>query len=50
MSFSIGARRGDFPVAEDVASRMVCLPIYSQMNVEEAGYVVEKVEEALSSL
>lgn len=41
---------GDFPVAEDVCRRMVCLPIYSQMTLEEARYVAEKVKEVLSLL
>lgn len=41
---------GDFPVAEDVCRRIVCLPIYSQMSLEEARYVVEKVKEVLSLL
>ncbi|MCW4052250.1 MAG: DegT/DnrJ/EryC1/StrS family aminotransferase [Candidatus Bathyarchaeota archaeon] len=41
---------GDFPVTEDVCRRMVCLPIYSQMSLEEARYVVEKVKEVLSLL
>ncbi len=41
---------GDFPVAEEVCRRMVCLPIYSQMRVDEAKYVTEKVKEVLSSL
>lgn len=40
---------GDFPVAEDVCKRMVCLPMYSQMTLEEARYVVEKIEEVLST-
>ena len=43
-------REGDFPVAEDVCRRMVCLPIYSQMSLEEAEYVVEKVKEVSSAL
>lgn len=41
---------GDFPVAEDVCKRMVCLPIYSQMTLSEAEYVVEQIKEVLSGL
>jgi len=41
---------GEFPVAEDVCKRMVCLPIYSQMNLDEAEYVVQNIETALSEL
>lgn len=41
---------GDFPVAEDVCRRMVCLPMYSQMTLDEAKYVTERVQEVLSKL
>jgi len=43
-------KEGNFPVAEDVCRRMVCLPIYSQMTLSEAQYVIEKVKEVLSQL
>lgn len=43
-------KEGDFPVAEEACRRMVCLPIYSQMTMDEAEYVTEKVREVLSSL
>lgn len=43
-------KEGDFPVAEDVCRRMVCLPIYSQMTMDEAKYVAEKVKEVLTQL
>lgn len=43
-------KEGEFPVAEDVCRRMVCLPIYSQMTLDEARYVVETVKEVLSQL
>jgi len=43
-------REGDFPVAEDVCKRMVCLPMFSQMTQDEAQYVVEKVTEVSQSL
>jgi perosamine synthetase len=42
-------KEGDFPIAEKVCERMICLPIYSQMTMDEAKYVVEKVKEVLSS-
>jgi dTDP-4-amino-4,6-dideoxygalactose transaminase len=42
-------KEGDFPVAEDVCRRMVCLPMFSQMTEDEASYVVEKVDEVLRS-
>lgn len=46
----LGTKEGDFPIAEDVCQRMVCLPIYSQMTIDEAKYVVEKTKEVLSEL
>jgi len=44
------AKEGDFPVAEDSCRRMLCLPMYSQMTMEEAKYVTEKVNEISSSV
>jgi perosamine synthetase len=41
-------KEGDFPVAEEVCRSMVCLPMYSQMTLDEAKYVTEKVQEVLS--
>ncbi len=46
----LGTTEGDFPIAEDVCRRMVCLPLYSQMKLDEAKYVIEKTEEVLSEL
>ncbi|HKZ93502.1 MAG TPA: DegT/DnrJ/EryC1/StrS family aminotransferase [Candidatus Bathyarchaeia archaeon] len=43
-------KEGDFPVAEDLCARMVCLPMYSQMTFDEAEYVVEKVKEVLAEI
>lgn len=43
-------REGNFPVAEDACRRMVCLPIYSQMTMDEAKYVIEKVKEVSSQI
>ena len=43
-------KEGSFPVAENVCRRMVCLPIYSQMSLEEARYVAENVKEVSSLL
>ncbi len=45
---TLGVKEGDFVVAEDVCRRMVCLPIYNQMTMKEAEFVVNKAEEALS--
>jgi perosamine synthetase len=46
----LGVKEGDFPVAEKICEKMVCLPIYSQMTMDEAEYVVEKVKEVLLQL
>jgi dTDP-4-amino-4,6-dideoxygalactose transaminase len=46
----LGTRKGDFPMAEDVCSRMVALPIYPQMTMEDAEYVIQRIKEVLSSL
>lgn len=32
---------GSFPVAEDVCARHICLPVHSDMTVDEAAYVVD---------
>ena len=44
----LGTKQGDFPVAEDVCRRMVCLPMFSQMTLDEAEYVIEKVAEVFA--
>jgi perosamine synthetase len=46
----LGVKEGDFPVAEGVCARMVCLPMYSQMTLDEAKYVVEKVKEVMEEI
>lgn len=43
-------REGDFPNAEDVCRRMICPPLYTGMNIEDAAYVIEKFEEALAEI
>jgi dTDP-4-amino-4,6-dideoxygalactose transaminase len=43
-------KEGDFPVAEDACRRMLCLPMYSQMTMDEAEYVIEKVNQVSSSM
>jgi dTDP-4-amino-4,6-dideoxygalactose transaminase len=39
---------GAFPVADDVCARHICLPIHSDMSVEEACYVVDSLRAVLS--
>ena len=40
-------KEGDFPVAEDLCQRMICLPISAVMTEREAEYVVDALEKAL---
>ena len=39
---------GDFPVAEDICSRHICLPIYYEMTEDEASYVVKVLAKSIS--
>ena len=38
-----GYRNGDFPVAEDIYSRCLSLPIYPAMSNEDVTYVIDSV-------
>jgi len=38
---------GEFPVAEDLCKRQICLPIFAEMTEEQARYVVESLKETL---
>jgi len=42
----LGYRRGDFPVAEELAERFLSLPVYSEMTDEQARQVAAVVVEA----
>jgi len=42
-----GFRGGEFPVAEGLCKRQICLPVYAGMTEEEARYVVNSLKEAL---
>jgi len=46
----LGTREGDFPAAEDVCRRMICLPMYPQMDIVDVEYVNDKLEETLSEI
>ena len=39
----LGYKEGDFPVAEKLAKRTVCLPIYPELTDEEIEYVIDGV-------
>ena len=42
-----GHKKGDFPVAEDLAKHHLGLPFYQDMNEEEIGYVTSSLKEAI---
>lgn len=46
----LGVKQGEFPVAEDVTSRMVELPMFTSLTEEEARYVVENVRQVLEEM
>jgi perosamine synthetase len=41
---------GQFPVADDVCARHVCLPLHSDMSPDEAAYVVDGLQSAVTDL
>jgi len=45
----LGCRRGEFPVAEDVASRCLSLPMFPELTDEQLEYVAESVKDCLRS-
>ncbi|MAF85155.1 MAG: aminotransferase DegT [Dehalococcoidales bacterium] len=43
-----GFKGGEFPVAEDLCQRHICLPVFAGMTEEQARYVVESLKEVLA--
>lgn len=43
-----GFEGGEFPLAEDLCKRQICLPVFAGMTEEQAGYVVKSLKEVLS--
>lgn len=41
-------KEGQFPVAEDLCKRQICLPVFAGMTGDEARYVVSSLKEALA--
>lgn len=41
---SLGYKKGDFPITEKVASRLVSLPMFPELTVEQIEYVAEKIK------
>ncbi|MEM3386078.1 MAG: DegT/DnrJ/EryC1/StrS family aminotransferase [Nitrososphaerales archaeon] len=46
----LSTKKGDYPIAEDICRRMICPPIYPDMSIEDAEYVVAKFKEALAEV
>jgi dTDP-4-amino-4,6-dideoxygalactose transaminase len=42
-----GYKGGEFPAAEDICHRHICLPVYARMTAAEANYVVDCLREVL---
>lgn len=42
-----GFKGGEFPVAEDLCKRQICLPVFAGMTEEQARYVVSSLKETL---
>jgi dTDP-4-amino-4,6-dideoxygalactose transaminase len=45
---ALGFNGGEFPVAEDLCKRHVCLPVFATMTEEQAKYVVDSLKEVLA--
>jgi len=45
---SYGFKGGEFPIAEGLCQRHICLPIFARMTEEEARYVVNSLKEVLA--
>ncbi len=39
----LGYKKGDFPISEMIAKRIISIPIYPELSVEEINYISEKV-------
>ena len=42
-----GFKGGEFPMAEDLCKRQICLPVFATMTEEEAKYVVDSLREVI---
>jgi len=46
----LGTKEGDFPGAEEAGRRMVCLPVFAGMSLEDAAYVVDCARKVLEEM
>jgi perosamine synthetase len=42
-----GYKKGDFPITEEVSSRTIALPFFTNLQEEQIDYVVQKLKEAI---
>ena len=47
MGRRLGYKKGDLPVTEEYANRLLRLPLYADMTEEENNYVINKIKEIL---
>jgi len=45
----LGYSKGDFPITEDVADRLLSLPMYSQLSKEQIEYVADAIKEFMNN-
>ncbi len=45
--FKEGHKEGDFPIAEDICKRHICLPVFTGMTEEQANWVLSSLKEVL---
>ncbi|MFC1951529.1 DegT/DnrJ/EryC1/StrS family aminotransferase [Chloroflexota bacterium] len=43
-----GFNEGDYPIAEDLCKRQICLPVYAGMTEDETRYVINSLKEVLA--
>ena len=46
---SLGYRKGDFPVTENAAARILSLPMYPELTIEQCEFVAETLRQAISA-
>jgi dTDP-4-amino-4,6-dideoxygalactose transaminase len=40
---SLGYKRGDFPVSEEISASVISIPIYPELSAEQKEYIVQKI-------
>ena len=41
----LGYKEGDFPISEEIAKKIISIPIYSELPREQQDFVIEKIKE-----